>query len=97
MGGELKGSFGQSCFVFKQPETREPVNSTETQAVLEAIREQEGYLDEEILRDLHTLGQRSQDRLLKIIKLKRETEAVPTMKYAAPNIEVTLVDTPKYF
>jgi hypothetical protein len=82
MDDDLVGSCSKLNAVFRQLGHREPVNPIEAQAVIENIREEKDYLDDEILRDLHKLGQRSQDRLLRIVRSKRETEAAYTTKYA---------------
>jgi hypothetical protein len=82
MDDDLVEPLSKHCDVFRQLGDREPVNSIEAQAIIENIRAEKGHLDDETLRDLHTLGQRSQDRLLRIVKLKRETEAAYTTKYA---------------
>jgi hypothetical protein len=80
MDDDFVKSLGRHGDVFRELGDREPANSIEAQAIIENIREDKGYLDDETLQDLHTLGQRSQDRLLRIVKLKRETEAAYTTK-----------------
>jgi hypothetical protein len=82
MDDDLVRSLNKHCDVFRQLGDREPVNSLEAQAVIEKIREDKGYLDDEILRDLRKLDQRSHDRLLRMVKSNRETEAAYTKKYA---------------
>jgi hypothetical protein len=81
MGDDLVGSLSRHCDVFRQLGDREPVTSTEAQAVIENIRAEKGYLDDETLQELNTLGSRTKERLLRIINLKRETEAAYTTKY----------------
>jgi hypothetical protein len=81
MDGDLVASLSRHCDVFRQLSDREPVNSTEAQAVIENIRAEKGYLDDETLEELNTLGPRTKERLLRIINLKRETEAAYTTRY----------------
>jgi hypothetical protein len=81
MDDDLARSLSRHCDVFRQLGDREPINSTEAQAVVENIRAEKGHLDDESLQELNTLGPRTRERLLRIINLKRETEAVYTTKY----------------
>jgi hypothetical protein len=81
MNGDIVSALSKHCEVFKELGDREPLNTIEAQAVIENIRAEKGHLDEETLREVHTLGSRIQERLLRIVQLKRETEAAYTTKY----------------
>ena len=80
MDNDFVSALNKHCDVFKDLGDREPLTPIEAQAVIENIRAEKGHLDRETLRELHTLGQRSQERLLRVVKLKRETEAAYTTK-----------------
>jgi hypothetical protein len=73
-------TLGRHSEVFRRLGNDEPATTLQTQAVIENIRAEKGYLDDEILQDLHRIGQRSRERLLRIVQLKRETEAAYTTK-----------------
>jgi small-conductance mechanosensitive channel len=90
MNNELTGALGRLGDVYRQLGTREPTNAIEAQAVIENIRAEKGYLDEETLQDLQNLSEQSRDRLLRIVKLKRETEAAYTTKYDGSTVDVNV-------
>jgi hypothetical protein len=75
MEHDLLGACSKHPDVLYRLEDREPATVVEAQAVIENIREKKSHLDEEILRELHTLSQRSQEALLKVVKLNRKQEA----------------------
>ncbi|KAH8704618.1 hypothetical protein GQ44DRAFT_777898 [Phaeosphaeriaceae sp. PMI808] len=75
---DLVGAFNRHGEVFRKLGDKEPSTRVEAQAVIENIRAEKGYLDEETLQELSTLRQQSQDRLHRIIELKRQTEAAYT-------------------
>jgi hypothetical protein len=59
---------------------REPTTVLEAQAVIENIRAEKGYLDQETLQHLNGLPLRSRQSISRIIELKRETEAAYTKR-----------------
>jgi hypothetical protein len=67
--------------VLKELGDCEPHKIIEAQAVIEKIRTSKGHLDEEILREVHTLGSRAQKTLLDMVQSKRDIEAAYTTKY----------------
>jgi hypothetical protein len=97
MDDDLVASLSRHCDVFRQLSDREPVNSTEAQAVIENIRAEKGHLDDELLEELNTLGPRSKERLLRIVNLKRVTEAEYTTKYGIRLAATSSTDLLQYF
>jgi hypothetical protein len=80
MDGEMVDALNKHDEIFKNLGDREPQTVIEAQAVLENIRAEKGHLDAETLRELHSLRAQTQERLLRIVQLKRETEAAYTTK-----------------
>jgi hypothetical protein len=97
MDGDLAGSLSRDCDVFRQLGDREPANLTEAQAVIENIRAEKGHLDDETLQELNILDARTKERLLRMINLKRETEAAYTTRYAILLGVKSLASSSKYF
>ncbi|KAF2183099.1 hypothetical protein K469DRAFT_690218 [Zopfia rhizophila CBS 207.26] len=60
---------------------REPSTVLEAQAVIESIRAEKGYLDEETLQDLNSIRDSSRQNILRIIEQKQEMEAAYTRRY----------------
>jgi Xaa-Pro aminopeptidase len=85
MEHDLLGARSKHCDILVQLEDREPATFIEAQAVIENIRAKKSHLDEDILRELHTLSQRSQEALLKVVKLNRKQEADYTKRYDSPS------------
>jgi hypothetical protein len=67
--------------VFKQLSNREPTTAIEARAVVENIRAEKGHLDDQALQEVNTLSVPVRETLLRIVELKRETEAAYTTKY----------------
>ena len=80
----LGTSLGRHSDVLAQLGDREPASLIETQAVIENIRTEKGYLDSETLQDLHQINEQSRKKILHLVKLKRETEAANTTRYDFP-------------
>lgn len=59
---------------------REPSTTLEAQAVIESIRAEKGHLDEETLHELNSISDRSRQNVLRIVELKKETEAAYTRR-----------------
>jgi hypothetical protein len=97
MDGDLAGSLSRDCDVFRQLGDHEPANLTEAQAVIENIRAEKGHLDDETLQELNILDARTKERLLRMINLKRETEAAYTTRYAILLGVKSLTSSSKYF
>jgi hypothetical protein len=83
MENDLIRSFNKHDDIFRQLGDREPSTIVQAQSVIENIRAEKGYLDDEVLRELHGNSQRTQDVIFKIVQLKRETEAAYTTEYGA--------------
>jgi hypothetical protein len=97
MDSDLAESLSRDCDVFRQLGGREPANLTEAQAVIENIRAEKGYLDDKTLQELNILDARTKERLLRIINLKRETEAAYTTRYAILLGVKLFTSSSKYF
>lgn len=80
MENKLLNSLNKLGGIFRQLGDREPTTAVEAQAVIENIRAEKGHLDKEVVQELHTNSQRTQDVIFNIVKLKRETEAAYTTK-----------------
>ena len=81
----LGTSLGRHSDVLAQLGDREPASLIETQAVIENIRTEKGYLDSETLQDLHKIPEQSRKKVSQLVKLKRETEAAYTTRYGSPH------------
>lgn len=81
MADDTFSSVGRLRDVLERLEHREPSTELEAQAVIEGIRAEKGYLDEEILRDLNNVAERSRQQILRIVEQKRESEAEYTKRY----------------
>ncbi|KAF2107406.1 hypothetical protein BDV96DRAFT_653752 [Lophiotrema nucula] len=57
---------------------REPSSEFEAQAILKSIRAEKGYLDNETMKDLDLIRDRSRQNILRIVELKKETKAAYT-------------------
>lgn len=79
-------TLGRHSDVLAQLGDREPANLIEAQAVIENIRAEKGYLDNETLQDLCNINEQSRKKILHLVRLKRETEAAYTTRYAPPTI-----------
>jgi hypothetical protein len=97
MDGDLARSLSRDCDVFRQLGDHEPANLTEAQAVIENIRAEKGHLDDETLQELNILDARTKERLLRMINLKRETEAAYTTRYVILLGVKSLTSSSKYF
>jgi hypothetical protein len=64
---------------------------------LKIIRAEKGHLDDETLQELNILDARTKERLLRIINLKRETEAAHTTRYAILLGVKSFTSSSKYF
>jgi hypothetical protein len=80
MDNELLDSLNKHGDTFKRLGDREPATYLEAQSVVEHIRAEKGYLDAEVVRELHGNSRRTQEIVFNIVKLKRETEAAYTTK-----------------
>lgn len=75
MEGQAPGEFGRLYDVYKELGTREPSTLEQARAVIEYIRAEKGYLDEDALRELDTISPRIREQVLRIVQLKQEYEA----------------------
>ncbi|KAF2001815.1 hypothetical protein P154DRAFT_574818 [Amniculicola lignicola CBS 123094] len=57
---------------------REPSTTLEAAAVLANIREEKGYVDDEVMEDLNSIRDRSREKILRMYEKKREEEAAHT-------------------
>lgn len=80
----LETALGRHSDVFSRLGDREPSSFIEAEAVIENIRAEKGYLDEETLRDLHRISEQSRNKVLHLVRLKRETEAAYTTRFDLP-------------
>ncbi|KAH4095486.1 hypothetical protein HBH46_167370 [Parastagonospora nodorum] len=78
MDNEFPDSLNKHDDTFKRLGDREPATYLEAQSVVEHIRAEKGYLDAEVVRELHGNSRRTQEIVFNIVKLKRETEAAYT-------------------
>ncbi|KAH6212673.1 hypothetical protein HBI42_148920 [Parastagonospora nodorum] len=78
MDKEFLDSLNKHDNTFKRLGDREPATYLEAQSVVEHIRAEKGYLDAEVVRELHGNSRRTQEIIFNIVKLKRETEAAYT-------------------
>jgi hypothetical protein len=72
---------GKFTGVLKRLGDDEPSCQLETRAVIEAIKAEKGYLDEDVLQDLNALKPESREIVLRVIEQKRKTEAAYTTRY----------------
>jgi hypothetical protein len=86
--GHLSGHWD----VFKQLGDREPTTAIEAQAVIENIRAEKGHLDDQAVQEVNTLSRPVRETILRIVELKRETEAAYTTKYDPCNRSLLIAD-----
>lgn len=80
MNSDIGDAFTRHSEIYSNLGNREPQTSIEAQAVIEHIRAEKGHLDQESLDQLHTLSPHVEERLLRIVNAKRETEAAYTIR-----------------
>lgn len=99
MGDHSLGAaaLGRYSDVLAQLGDREPSSLIEAQAVIENIRAEKGYLDNETLQDLRTINEQSRKKILHLVQLKRETEAAYTTRYDDFVIVILITDVVQYF
>jgi hypothetical protein len=67
--------------VLKRLGDNEPSCPLETWAVIEDIKVKKGYLDENVLQDMNGLKPENREILLRVVELKRKTEASYTTRF----------------
>jgi hypothetical protein len=67
--------------VLKRLGDDEPSCQLETWAVIEDIKVKKGYLDENVLQDMNALKPENREILLRVVELKRNTEASYTTRF----------------
>lgn len=60
--------------------TREPSTEFEADAILDGIRVEKGYLDEETLVDVQAMRNSSRQTILRLVEKGKETEAAYTKR-----------------
>ncbi|KAF2875580.1 hypothetical protein BDV95DRAFT_278391 [Massariosphaeria phaeospora] len=78
MGDKTLSTIAKYKEVLERLGDGEPTSALEAKAVIESIRADKGHLDDETLQDLQSIRDRSRQNILRIIELKRETEAAYT-------------------
>ena len=66
--------------ILKNLGQEEPTTRIEAQALLERIRADKGYLDEETLCELRALPERNRAKILRVAEKSRETQAAYTKR-----------------
>ncbi|KAF2654846.1 hypothetical protein K491DRAFT_599984 [Lophiostoma macrostomum CBS 122681] len=66
---------GQHRDILERLGENEPSTKLEAQAIIEGIRADKGYLDEDTMQDLENVRARSRETIMRVIEQKREMEA----------------------
>ena len=77
---EAKQALAKHGAILERLGDREPSRIIEAQAIIENIRVEKGYLDEDLLEDLNSLRDGNRKRVERIFELKRRTEAAYTTR-----------------